>query len=453
MLKRQESKQMKMTFLTLEELMPEKHFLRDLEKAVDFSFIYEIVEPLYAKAGRPSIDPVLLVKMLLLGYLYGIPSERKLEQEIQVNIAYRWFLGIDFDEPVPDHSTISQLRRRKFGGTTLFQDIFDEVVRKCMEAGLVSGKLLLTDSTHILANAAKEKREVIEVPEMPSEYVKKLDREAFESGLLEEPVTYPEKTKTVTKSTTDPESGLLNRPGKPNAFCYLDHQTCDAETGIITDVFVTAGNVNDCTPHTSRLETQIDKFGFKTEAVCADAGYDNSEVYDAMLKRGIRTYIPRKRKPNNSPAYTQDFTPETFVYDPERDAYTCPCGKTLAYSNYSKKGHKKRYLAAKKDCQTCPCREQCVGKSQNSRMLERQLHEEARQEQAKNLNTPEYFAALRLRKIWCEGNFSHQKSGHNLRRTYKRGIERVTEQCLLSACAMNLIRLVKAAGAAFFLCF
>ena len=157
MLKRDGGKQLKMTFLTLEELMPEKHFLRDLERCVDFSFIYDIVEPLYAKVGRPSIDPVLLVKMLLLGYLYGIPSERKLEQEVRVNIAFRWFLGIDFDEPVPDHSTISQLRRRKFGGTTLFQDIFDEVIRKCMAAGLVSGKLLLTDSTHILANATKEK--------------------------------------------------------------------------------------------------------------------------------------------------------------------------------------------------------------------------------------------------------------------------------------------------------
>ena len=113
---------------------------------------------------------------------------------------------------------------------------------------------------------------------------------------------------------------------------------------------------------------------------------------------------------------------------------------------------KKRYLAAKKDCSNCPCRQQCIGSSKNSRMVERMLHEEARQEQAKNRNTPEYFAALRLRKIWCEGNFSHQKAEHNLRRTYKRGIERVTEQCLLSACAMNLIRLVKAANAVFFRC-
>ena len=157
-----------MFFGTLEELMPKEHFLRDLDNTVDFNFIYEKVELLYSNTGRPSVDPVVLVKMLLLGYLYGIESERKLEQEIRVNIAYRWFLGIELDEPVPDHSTISQLRRRKFNGTTVFRDIFDEVVYKCIEAGLVTGKLLLTDSTHIKANAKNSLREIIEVPNSPT---------------------------------------------------------------------------------------------------------------------------------------------------------------------------------------------------------------------------------------------------------------------------------------------
>lgn len=166
-----------MFFGTIEDLMPKEHFLRDLDRLVDFEFVYEKVEHLYANTGRPSIDPVVIVKMLLLGYLYGIDSERKLEQEICVNIAYRWFLGLELEDSVPDHSTISQLRRRKFKGTKVFQEIFDEVVRKCMEAGLVSGKLLLTDSTHILANTGKERREVIEVPDTPSEYMKRLDSE------------------------------------------------------------------------------------------------------------------------------------------------------------------------------------------------------------------------------------------------------------------------------------
>lgn len=157
MLKRDNGTQQKMFFGTIEDLMPKEHFLRDLDRYVDFGFIYEKVEHLYAATGRPSIDPVVLVKMLLVGYLYGIDSERKLEQEISVNIAYRWFLGLELGDTVPDHSTISQLRRRKFRGTTVFQEIFDEVVRKCIEARLVSGKLLLTDSTHILANANKDR--------------------------------------------------------------------------------------------------------------------------------------------------------------------------------------------------------------------------------------------------------------------------------------------------------
>ncbi len=444
MLNKNENRQMKIHFVTLEELMPQEHFLRDLDRIIDFNFVYDKVEHLYSNTGRSSVDPVVLVKMLLIGYLYGIESERKLELEIQVNIAYRWFLGIEFDEPVPDHSTISQLRRRKFGGSTLFQDIFDEIVRKCMKEGLVSGKLLLTDSTHIRANADNSKREIIEVPDTPSEYMQKLDREAYETGLIKEPVTYPEKTKKVTVSTTDPESGLMNRPGKPNAFCYLNHQTCDADNGIITDVFVTKANVNDCTPHTQRLEYQIDKFGFDTEAVCADAGYDNCEVYDAMLKRKIKTYIPKKTKPVSHQNYTEDFAPEKFIYDEENDRYICPAGKVLKLRNYAKKDGYKRYYASAPDCRECPYRQQCINNSKNPRRLERHLHEKARQEQVKNVNTPEYFSAMRMRKIWCEGNFAHQKEQHNLRRTFKRGIEKVTEQCLLSACALNLKRLVKA---------
>lgn len=167
MLNRNENRQTKMCVVTLEDLMPQEHFLRDLDKCIDFSFVYGKVEALYSNTGRPSVDPVLLVKMLLIGYLYGIESKRKLEQEIRVNIAYRWFLGIELDEPVPDHSTISQLRRRKFSGTTVFQDIFDEIVRKCIEAGLVTGKLLLTDSTHIRACARNDLREVIQVTDTP----------------------------------------------------------------------------------------------------------------------------------------------------------------------------------------------------------------------------------------------------------------------------------------------
>lgn len=273
MLSTKEEKQLKIFCVSIEDLIPKEHFLRDLERYVDFGFVYDKVKDLYSNKDRPSIDPVTIIKMLLIGYLYGINSERKLEQEIKINIAYRWFLGLELEDAVPDHSTISQLRRRKFKDTTIFQEIFDEVVRKCMEVGLVSGKMLLTDSTHVRANARNDRCEIIEVPDTPSEYMKKLDKEALEIGLIEEPVTYSSnKTKLVTKSTTDPECGMLNRTGKPKGFYYLSHQTCDAANGIITDVLVTPANVNDSAVHTARLEEQIEKFGFKTESVCADAG-------------------------------------------------------------------------------------------------------------------------------------------------------------------------------------
>ena len=247
----------------------------------------------------------------------------------------------------------------------------------------------------------------------------------------------------VIKSTTDHECGILNRPGKPKGFYYLSHQTCDAENGIITDVIVTPANVNDCTVHTARLEKQIDKFGFKTESICADAGYDNSEVYDAMLKRGIKTYIPKKSKPSEKANYTDDFRPEKFAYDSAGNFYICPAEKELHYSCYNKKNRVKRYRAKKRDCLNCPLKQQCIGKSNHPRQIERNMHEEARQIQVKNINTPEYKIAMNLRRIWCEGNFAHQKELHNLSRTRKRGIKNLTEQCLLSACALNLKRLVK----------
>jgi len=217
MMDREKGAQQKLLCVTMESLMPERHFLRDLDRLVDFSLVYDKVESLYSHTGRRSVDPVVIVKMMLLGYLYGIDSERRLEQEVQVNIAFRWFLRIDLDEPVPDHSTFSQLRRRKFNETTLFEDIFTEVVRLCINHGLITGKLLLTDSTHVRANARNDLYETVTVTEEPTDYIKRLNEKAVQEGLLSE--DYAERmtpeTREIKRSTTDPESGCMNRPGKP----------------------------------------------------------------------------------------------------------------------------------------------------------------------------------------------------------------------------------------------
>ena len=441
MMDREHGAQQKMLCVTMESLMPEKHFLRDLDRLVDFSFVYDKVAELYSNTGRRSVDPVVIVKMMLLGYLYGIDSERRLEQEVQVNIAYRWFLGINLDEPVPDHSTFSQLRRRKFNGTTLFEDVFEQVVRLCIEKGLITGKLLLTDSTHVRANARNDLYETITVADEPSAYLQRLNEQAVAEGLLKE--DYKEKqtpkTKEIKISTTDPESGYMHRPGKPNGFHYLSHQTCDGEHGLITDVFVTPGNTNDRSIHSERIKTQIDKYGFETEAVCADKGYDSSEIHADMYERGIQTYIPRQKVNTDE----ERFQPSDYRYDEKEDVYYCPRGCRIEYGNYNPQRAGKAYYSKVKDCTNCPLKAKCIGENCKKKTILRNFNQAAYEIQCSENDTPEYYAAMRLRQIWCEGNFSHQKANHNLKRVRTRGLGKAFMHCLLSATALNLKRMVK----------
>jgi transposase len=178
MMGKQEDKQNRFVYINIDEFVPKQHLLRKIEEIVDFSFIYEKVEHLYSSVGRKSIDPVVLLKMLLIGYLYNIESERRLEEEVKYNLAYRWFLGMDMEDPVPDHSTFSQNRRRRFGDSTVFQDMFDYIVRRCIESGLVTGEVMVTDSTHIKAYASSGRTEIVTVTKTPSEYIQGLHEEA-----------------------------------------------------------------------------------------------------------------------------------------------------------------------------------------------------------------------------------------------------------------------------------
>ena len=163
--------QLKVHRITIEDLVPRDHFLRKLEAALDLSFVYEETKTLYSlRYGRPPIDPVVIVKYLLVGFLYGIPSERQIEQRVQTDVALRWYLGLDLFDRVPDHSTISQLRRRELTFRRIFRRLFEEVVRRCIEKGLVSGRVVATDSTHVKANASVASEELVASPDGPGAY-------------------------------------------------------------------------------------------------------------------------------------------------------------------------------------------------------------------------------------------------------------------------------------------
>jgi len=451
--------------ITIEELMPEKHFLRDLDKYVSFDFIYEKVAHLYSSTGRRSVDPIVLVKMLLIGFLYGIDSERRLVQDIEVNIAYRWFLGIDLDESVPDHSTISQTRRRKWRGSSIFEDIFTEIVKRCIDAGLVDGSLLLTDSTNIKANASISKREVVTITAAPREYMKKLEKiceeeelkiraEAISKGKKKSGYKSDEapKTRKVEKSLTDADSGLLNRPGKPKGFHYLSHQSVDGKSGIITDVHVTPANTEDFEPYADRIKHQIRKYSFNITEVGIDSGYDYEEIHKEMYDLGIKTYTPliEMEKVTRDKVYP----PSSFSYDIEGDAYICPNGCRLKYSSVDNHERKKIYRASQHDCKNCPLRTKCIGgKTNRPRLLKMSFFQKEIELQRANYETPRYYEVQRKRRIYCEGNFALQKDNHNLRRTRKQGNEQLTEHCLCSALALNLKRLVKYLKSEAFSCY
>lgn len=456
MMGRNDVVQSKLEFFDIEDLVPEDHILRQINREIDFSFIYDKMEKYYSKLGRKSIDPVLLYKMLLIGYLFNINSERVLEQDVRLNIAYRWFLGLNLTDSVPDHSTFSQNRRRRFKDISVFQEIFDHVVDMCIQKGLVTGEVIVTDSTHIKAHSSGEKS-LVTVHKKTTEYLNTLEEEALklEKELNEKRDSLNKKkagrkpkerdeTESLWQIKNDPDSGLLGRPGKPKGPHYLAHTSVDTKHGIIVDIHPSAGNVNDCEPYIDRLKTIQEKFNLDIKYAGADRGYDTTPIHHGLKTLKITGYITPVQKGTafNSTTYRE------FTYDPENDQYICQTNKILAFThlNFMQKGNQyyKTYSARTKDCKVCSLRNQCFGKTASRRTIARPVAHELLEENLQRSKTITYKEVQKLRRVWSEGTFGTLKAKHNLIKTFKRGIEKVKEQCLFSALALNLKRMIKA---------
>ena len=441
---------------SLEEIVENDEFLRRLDASVDFSFIYDELRPYYsADNGRYSADPVVIVKSLLIAYFFDVLSERKLERELKYNALYRWFLGLSFEERVPDHSTISQLRRRKFNDADIFKKLFMHVLRLCAEQGLVRGKLLVTDSSHVKANASKTSRIKVEIERQTTEFFEKLDayeaEERKQLGLPEITRKLPEPKKDEqTRSITDPDAGWLCRPDKPTGFHYLTHQTIDAENGIIVDVNVTPGNAPDCNSYTEQLDRSTEilgEFGIEVEAVSVDSAYDTALIHKEIEDRKLMIYTPKKDTSDNSKT---EYKRDDFTYDKDADDFTCPHGAKLTLRTLmrSESGVYREYRADTKTCKVCPHRDKCLAPSQTSRKIQVNIFQHIMDKHHESDGSAEYNDALRKRQIWCEGTFATQKARHNLGQLFRRGRRAALDHCFLSACAVNLKRLVKATAAA-----
>lgn len=437
----EQEKQYEMT--CVDELVRKDHLLRKVAKYVDFKFIREKTRHLYSEAtGRPAIDPVVLFKMLFIGYLYGIRSERRLVQEISDNIAYRWFLGFGFYSRVPDHSTISQNRRRRFNGTPIFQEIFDEIVRQAINKGLIDGKVIYTDSTHVKANANKRKFLLQEVPVSVKAYEADLDKAVEEDRRdhgrkpLKAKRDVTPETRQIKVSTTDPESGYMMRDGKPEGFFYLNHRSVDGKHNFITDVHVTSANQTDAACYLERIDRQKEAFDLIIESVGLDAGYSTTAICKGLEERKILGVIGHRR----FHPVKGLFPKWKFRYDQESDTYICPNGKTLTYGTTNREGFR-LYNSRTEDCRECPLRDQCTHSRTMRKQITRHVWEDSR-ERMNELRRTDFGKELYARrKETIERSFADGKELHGLRYARMRGLSRVLEQCLLSAAVQNIKKL------------
>jgi transposase len=424
-------------YFRLEDQVPEHHLLRLIDKHISFEFVRQQLKDSYSETGRPSIDPELLLRILLIGYLYGITSERKLVEELRMHLAWRWFTGLGFDQEIPHHSTFSKNRHGRFQESKLFEQLFERIVKQCVEVGLVRGKELSVDGSFVEANAAKKSRipreqlaEAAEVHYAVGQYLRELEQQ----NPMEEPVHKQDQV-----STTDPDSTYATKGGTPARLGYYDNYLVDNASCVIVGVQATAARMSQETVAAQGMITRFAAWqGREPESVAADTTYGNGEFLQWLADRSITPYMPTRdsihRK--NSPFYG----PERFTYEPENNRYICPAGQPLNYGGRSHRNRAWTYIGTRKRCGACSLRPQCT--SAAFRCLVIHQHEPARQRARELVNTPEFSKAQRQRKK-VEALFAELKNQVGLRRLRLRRLKFVREQFFLAAAAQNIKRLVR----------
>jgi transposase len=446
MLKSPSPEQTALEIVTLEALVPKDHLLRRIDAVIDFSFIHDLVAPLYClDNGRPALDPTLMFKALFVGYLFGVRSERRLVQEIAVNVAYRWFLRLKLTDEVFDASTLSQNRRRRFDGTQVSQVIFDKIVEQAVRHGLVDGTVLYTDSTHLKANANKGKYDLEMIAKSGSDYWDDLDaaidgdRAAHGRKPMKVKARQPAEKETKV-SRTDPEAGYMVRDGKPKGFFYLDHRTVDGRLGIITDTFATPANVHDSIVYLSRLDRQRERFAFDVKAVGLDAGYATAGIARGLEERDILGVTGYR---NPTPPKPGMMRKKAFVYDAEFDGYRCPGGQLLSYANTGRSGYR-HYTSDPAICRTCPLLASCTTNAKSVRTITRHVWQDARERTDAHRLTPWGKAIYKRRKETVERSFADAKELHGHRYARFRSLAKVAFQCLIAAAAQNIKKIANA---------
>jgi transposase len=418
-------------YFRLEEQIPEDHLLRLIDRHIDLSFVRERLKRFYSWTGRPSIDPEVLLRLLLVGYLYGITSERRLLEEVRMHLAYRWFTRLDFGQEIPDHSTFSKNRHGRFRRSGVFREVFEEIVRRCLAAGLVEGKNLAVDGTMVGANASRQSRvprerlqEVARVSQTVREYLVELEQV--------NPVAGPGMI-----STTDPDAIYTSKGSGRAMMAYYDNYLIDTTSRVILGVEATPALFHQEAVAARRMLERVGTLGLQPETLGADKGYGSGEFLAWLLECGIQPHIPVIDRRHQTDGH---FTRDQFRYDPAENVYYCPEGKVLRYRGLQRGSQGYAYNAAEAECRDCPQKTLCTPAP--ARKLFVHWHEPARQAVRALVNTPAYQRSRRARyKI--EALFAELKQRMRLERVRLRRLWNVGEQFLLAATAQNIKRLVR----------
>jgi transposase len=438
--------------VSLDNFVPQEHLVRRLANVLDFSWVRSQTASLYSHTGRPSIDPEVVAKLLLLGYLYNISSERQLMREVQVNLAYRWYLGYDLDEEIPDHSILSKARRRF--GLEFFERLFEYILGCCQQAGLVRGENVLMDSTVVEANASLDSLTTLRY--RPIEYWEQLERQAepesdsdsslvvttqkdgTDDRLLGQKRPREQRTCDQKYSTTDPDASLYHRRGQDTRLAYKTHLLADEHKGVITAVATSSAAVDDTAMVPQLVEQHEHRLGTPKRMV-GDHLYGSQDCLGYLQDRGIETVI-RERKGGNAHG---GFSKDKFEYDHNLDVYRCPAGRILSRRRTQKKDGKAFYSCQPGECRECKLRDKCISSNAPAAVRQVTRFDTPYVELAQAAcDSSEGRHLLRRRQTCMEGLFGQGKSQHGLDRARLRKIVKMQIQGLLTAMVLNVKKLL-----------
>jgi transposase len=454
MMGRREGKQGQFFYaFNLDKVVPPEHLVRQIDGVLDLSWVHKELATYYSHTGRPSIDPVLMIRMLIVGYVFAIRSERQICAEVQVNLAYRWFCKLGIEDKIPDHSAFCRARHERFRESDALRRVFEGVVAMCIAAGLVGGEAFSIDASLIKADVDKKKRvsgdqpiawvKAEEASHAVREYLAALEAARIADGSVggdggSSSGSGSRRKPPKEVSLTDPQATWVARPGVDPFFAYDANYLIDNKFGIIIDADGTRANRAEEIAVTHTMVNRVgQRFGLWPKRLAGDTAYGAVRLLKWLLDRKITPHVPVWDRSARSDG---TFSRADFIFDQEHNVYICPGGAELTSTGNIDQGHIVYYRASKNDCSSCSLKPKCT--TAVVRKVTRDVNEEVR-DRVRALANTEAFEQSRRERKKVEMRFAHMKRILRLDRLRLRGLSGVKDEVLLTAAAQNLRRLAK----------